>query len=766
MLLCWAMTIPARFSSRIACVILAFLMAVASPGASSLEAHAKAYQQKRTAANRAALAQYAAAHPGDQEGAVASFSLAVADLEEQRPAESLERLTKIGTRLPRLADYVAYYSAAARFDQRDFAGALRDLASLVAGGAGSPVAPDGALLAAKAYKEEGKPGEAVRVLRTYYTALPQPTGDLLLAQSYRASNDLASACIYFQRVYYQYPAASEAEQAASALADLKRMLNELYPPPMTQAMFQRADNWVRARDFRRAREEYQSIAAQTAGPDRELARVRLAAVDYFRYEPAAAYANLKSLEVSSAEADSERLYFMVECARRLDRDDPLQESLGRLSRAYPRSPWRLKALITAANHYLIDNQPARYEPLYRACYEFFPSEPQAANCHWKVVWRHYIERRPTASDMLKEQVQQYPGSEQTSDALYFLGRLAEAAGRRADARAFYAEELVRYPNYYYAELAAKRLADPALASAVASPTVREFLGNVAWPVRRAPESFEVTAASRARIERARLLETAGLDALAERELRFGVAAGEQAHLLGMHLAQATVAEAPHRAIRLMKSFAPGYLAWPVDSAPGAFWRLLYPLPYRSLLETYSKQQGLDPFLVAGLIRQESEFNAGAVSVAKAYGLTQIMPATGRSLLKVSRRRFRPAVLFRPEVNLRLGTTHLRQVYDQSSERWELALAAYNAGSSRVVNWVTWGDYREPAEFIETIPFSETRNYVFAVLRNALMYRRLYGSGVVPDAPRQAAAPAPAPAKKTEAVQRPPVAPKKKHRTSR
>jgi soluble lytic murein transglycosylase len=86
------------------------------------------------------------------------------------------------------------------------------------------------------------------------------------------------------------------------------------------------------------------------------------------------------------------------------------------------------------------------------------------------------------------------------------------------------------------------------------------------------------------------------------------------------------------------------------------------------------------------------------------------------------------VLTQPETNLRLGTTYLRQVYDGNSGKWELTLAAYNAGASRVVRWLDWGNFREPAEFIETIPFSETRGYVVAVLRNAGMYRKLYGPG--------------------------------------
>jgi soluble lytic murein transglycosylase len=180
-----------------------------------------------------------------------------------------------------------------------------------------------------------------------------------------------------------------------------------------------------------------------------------------------------------------------------------------------------------------------------------------------------------------------------------------------------------------------------------------------------------------------------------------------------------------RAIELMKHTAPSYFAVDLPTLPHSYWEALFPKPYWTDLKRDAAGNGLDPYLVASLIRQESEFNPEALSPAQAYGLTQILPSTGRMLLKVSPRRFRASILLRPEVNLRLGTEYLRDMYDNYSGRWEKTLASYNAGGSRVQNWSTWAQYREPAEFVETIPFSETRNYVLAVLRNASMYRKLY-----------------------------------------
>ena len=131
--------------------------------------------------------------------------------------------------------------------------------------------------------------------------------------------------------------------------------------------------------------------------------------------------------------------------------------------------------------------------------------------------------------------------------------------------------------------------------------------------------------------------------------------------------------------------------------------------------------------MASLIRQESEFNPGAVSRANAVGLMQLLPKVGSGVAKQQKlRHFATSQLFTPEVNLRLGTRYFREMVDKFGS-FEYALAAYNAGSNRVDDWLGQGKYRDPQEFVESIPFTETREYVQAILRNANVYRQLYGT---------------------------------------
>ena len=658
---------------------------------------------------------------------LATLKAGIDEQVRKQPAPAIRDLKTVRERLPELADYIAYSLAAAEFDQSDFDAAIRDLGPVWDTVPPSPLAGQAALVAARAYKQAAKPAQGIEVLRENYTRLPQPAGDKLLADCYRASADLASAAVFYQKVYYEYPLSAEAGEAAPALIELKSTLRDLYPPPTTQAMFERAGKLARGGDIHHARAEYQGMLPAVSGVDRELVRVRLGELDFYSTETAAAYNTLRSLEVPSPEADAERLYFLAECARRLDQDDRLKDALARLER-YRDSPWRLKALVAAGNRDLVENRSADYLPIYRACYESFTG-PQSEYCHWKFTWYAYLHRQADAEALLRQHLERYPGPEHAAAALYFLGRLGET-NDPPSAKAYYSEIGERYPNAYYADLADDRLSQPAMFGAVESASVRQFLNGVVWPVWRMEKPFTPTPATQARLDRAHLLSAAGLEDLAEAELRYGARLESQPHVLAVRLAQVSGKySSPYRSLQLVKSLVPGYIQIPLDNAPASFWRLLFPMPWRSELERNAKAQGLDPYIVAGLIRQESEFNPQAMSPAQAYGLTQLLPSTGRQLLKAPRKRFRASLLFQPEVNLRLGTTYLRIMYDANMGHWERTLAAYNAGGSRVGNWMGWGEYREPAEFIESIPFTETRNYVLAVLRNASMYRKLYSEDV-------------------------------------
>lgn len=628
-------------------------------------------------------------------------------------------------KLPKLGDYIAYYLGASKAQLNDYPGALHELEAMHAFTAPlSPLSAKATLLDAQARLQTKDVGGAIRVLRGDFESLPQPDGTMALAAAYEAQGEKMQAAALYQRAYFEYPATQAAVLAAASIERLKKALGADYPPPGPKQMLERGAQWLAAKEYEKAKDEFQTLISQLTGLERDQANVRVGLAEFRLSDYRGARQHLEKLKIAHSEADAERLYYLAECARKLNEEAEMVETIQKMGKLYPKSVWRLKALVSAGNRFLYSREADKYDPLYKAAYETFPDDSSTAYCHWKIAWDAYLKRSAEAESLMREQVKRYPADSKAASALYFLARLAETAGDRAASRAYYDELAAMFPNYYYGVLAFQKLAEPEIAASTPKPFVVQWLNTVAFPERPDLNNEAPTQATKARIERAKLLTTAGFPDWALLELRYGADTDGQKHLLAIEIARND--ETTAKSLRHMKMLAPEYLSLPFNHAPKEFWQYLFPLPYREPLEKSAQAQNLDPYLVAGLIRQESEFNPVVISHANAWGLMQLIPSTGRMMAaKQGIAGFRNDMLLEPDTSLRLGSTYLRMQIDKWNGNLEQTLAAYNAGPGRVKEWTATATYREPAEFVESIPFNETRDYVQAVMRNAFIYRRLY-----------------------------------------
>ena len=673
--------------------------------------------------------------------------IAIAQRElESRHFDAASRYAKeAGAKAPALEDYAEYIREQAAYNLKDFPELSKAATRVFNVTPASPLSGAAAALAVKADLEGDSPKQALDLIRRFYPHISQPDADFLLAECFRATGDLEQATEYFQRVYYLHPLTGDAENASAALAELKQRLGDAYPPPMASSVMARFNKLVDAKKFDEARIELDAALPLFAGPQRDLARVRLGEMQLAQRDAKGAFGYLKDLRVDDPESDAERLDYTIRASRRADKTASLRPFLDQLSSQHPDSTWRVDALAFSAGQAFIDNDPSTFLPLYQACAAGFPNDPRSAGCHWRLAFYSYWQNKPDAFDLLREQLQRHPAGNDANSALYFLGRFAEQHDDRPAAFAYFAELARRYPNTYYAIEARERLRQPALAAATPDPKAVEFLQTVAWPPQPAEPSFSPAKTTERRIERAQLLALADLKDWAEDELKFGAHNdGEQPHVYALSLAKLAAARgAPDQAIRYIKAFAPGYLGLPINGAPPDFWRLAFPLPFRDSLDRYSRARGLDPFLVASLIRQESEFNVKVISNMNAYGLMQVLPSTGKELARrLKIQGFSSRQLLTPDRNIELGTYYFSNLVNSYAGELEYALAAYNAGKTHADQWRQRGTFREPAEFIESIPFEETRGYVQIVLRGEETYRRLYSTlPAAPAAPPAKATPA-------------------------
>ena len=274
-----------------------------------------------------------------------------------------------------------------------------------------------------------------------------------------------------------------------------------------------------------------------------------------------------------------------------------------------------------------------------------------------------------------------------------------------------------YGNSYYGRLAGRLLSRSAQ-TALAADAVPAARGSRLLSAPAEPSNAGVI----------RLLLASGLYDDALNELRYAQRTGGSSPVV-----DATIAWAYHRkgelrrAITLMRRAYPQHLT--ADQAlPKDILQVIFPLTYWDLIRKHAAARNLDPYLVAALIGQESTFDAGVRSTANAWGLMQIVPATGRQLARsLGIRRFTTSMLTNPETNIRMGTLYFSRLVQQFGGT-HYALASYNAGENRVVRWRAERPGLDEDEFIDDIPFPETQNYVKRILGTAEDYRQLYGKG--------------------------------------
>jgi soluble lytic murein transglycosylase len=677
---------------------------------------------QQLAATRSAMAydgvsSFAKGHPGD--GAAAAYlALGHAYMLDKRFPEAASAYRTAGSAGDALSDYADYLGAQAALAANHSTEAYGLLDKFAERHPGSIFIPNAPVLLANLYLSANNPQGALKVLASP-DAVPQSShADFRFAQAkaYQATGDVGNASALYRKIFTAQPMTGEASQSRTQLAAMG--------VPLSAAERKiHADALYNAKHYADASAEYHALEKNDPGlsqGDRDALEIYAAVCD-LRLKRLGRR-DVEKLPQTDDDSAALKIYLLAEIARNEKDTKGNDREVADLVQRFPHSRWTEEALYSGGNMHLLNHEQVEAISDYESLVRLFPSSTYAPSAHWRCAWMSYRLRRYTdAARLMDEQITMYPASTEASSALYWRGRIYEDEGRDFGQAANYYRALnANYVNFYYAVLARQRLAVIGAQSGAVAPAAA--LASVRAPL--VPTLTGELPENDPHLIKARLLANAALNEFIGPEIQ---ASADSAQWGALAQAEIYVSFGEYtRALQSMKHSGLPFFSIPMNKVPVVYWHLLFPQPYWNDLVTNSQKNGLDPYLVASLIRQESEFNAGAVSPMNAYGLMQLLPSVGKAAgKKAGMKGIDGRALLNPSVNLELGTINLKQVLDRFGGQAEYALAAYNAGDTPIRRWLSTNDYKDVAEYVESIPYSETRDYVQAILRNREMYRALY-----------------------------------------
>ena len=674
----------------------------------------------RTPAAYAGVAAYAHSHTGEA-AAAAYLALGHAYLLDNRYAEAETALAQARHADGELADYADFLDAEASHAAGDDAAAesiLRGFSERYPESVFDVQAPE---LEANVLLAPGNKAGARQVLAAAAgtAAAQRPGFQLVEGEVEQALNQQQAAGGTYKRVLLEHPLSVEAQTARAKLTEMGAEAT------LTVADLRSlADAYYNAGRYAEATQQFQALAHEP-GVDK-------ASLDSFAVAEAACLLKLKRLSEQEATAlpdtadenGAHRLDLLMELARGRDDTDRQKQIVTEMESRFPHSPWLADALFSAGNMYMLKRDYPTAIQYYGELAARFPGDKNAAAAHWRSGWLSYrMGQFAAAEKIFEEQIRLYPAAVETVSALYWRGRLYETQDHNAALAAANYRTIVRvYQHFFYAQMSRRRLASlgsiqPALQGTGSQPDLDRFQAPPQ------PHLVDAFPEDSPHLAKARLLANAGLNEYIAQEIK-----ADPDSASWSALAEAQIYSSygeTFRAVRALKRALPGAASASIESVPLAYWRILFPEPWWVTIEAESAKNNLDPYFVASLIRQESEFDPSAISRANAYGLMQLLPSVGKKMAhEEGISSFQTFQLLDPEMNIRLGTRYLRQMLDRFGGVQEYALAAYNAGDSRVADWEAAGPYSGIDEFVESIPFTETREYVQAILRNEETYRAI------------------------------------------
>jgi len=535
----------------------------------------------------------------------------------------------------------------------------------------------------------------------------------LLGRLHETMGELPQAYSVYQELRRASPLSPWSAMARKEVSRLRQEQSQLFGLTRAGALLDEGELLERERQYQEAEKVYRTLVdLAPRGPLRPrfltaLANVLRAARK--REEAIPVLTEIVEKYPGSTQGPN-ALYRLAEIYWNRDENVKALDYFKQLKDRYPKSPFNDLAHFASARIYESLGKPDDALRLYREFAQRFPDSSMREEAQWRLAWIRYLQGNYERAYAAFRRLAADKGEGRyKTGAIYWQARTAQRLGRSDEARQIFFSILNAQEESYYKVPAARWLEKMGATVAEKKTAGSNFLPDTPPPL--SPDrSFHFS--------RSQELARISLNQLAVAELD--------------EIRNSSNDDSSTK-LTLMREYARNgayarsvALANQIPLTSDELSRYRYPLAFWETIQKITEERSLDPYLVVALIRQESIFDPKALSPASAFGLMQLLPSTAvRAATRLGLPPPQPEKLYEPELNLTLGAHYLKELLQRYSNNAVKAIAAYNAGENAVARWEKQITAEDEDEFIERIPYRETRLYVKLVLRNHRIYRKIY-----------------------------------------
>ena len=623
---------------------------------------------------------------------------------------------------------------------------------------------------AETYHLKRENQESIATFREIIESFPQSPiiseANYQIAQNYRELNDLTSALIYYENILKDSP---DNQLKANVLLDLSDIywkekkyldsLNCLYeildksyklkrnsepeelliryfywikenlkeinvPYPI---MMKCADILFKYRKYDLAENLYEEIIS-TFPDAKDIAEVyynRARALYYKKdYKGAINQCNEIISRFPTSDIITKVHYFLANSIFALGERYSAIEKYNKIITQYPESSYARESYLRLAECYFQLNEPEKGIFHWKQVFEKYPDSSQAMNALWN-LGRYYTKNNNNSEALEAYRLlsERFSKSSLGDDALYWRGKTLQKMGLEEEARVIYEKLLREYPLSYYTERITKQRDDLNFVGLISTSEKEDFTNLEEFLLKYA----KIEGEGQLSLLKAELFEEISFYKESIIELKETLNYYPGNIFLLFKLSDVYKKNLDYYNSLNYSEIIFNYLMdhQQLDNLPFELWGSLYPICFEDIIREYALKYEIDPLLVMAMIREESRFNSWDESVAGARGLMQIILSTGEWIAqKINIIDFNDEMLFSPKVNINLGCWYIHYLKEKFSNDYILMISGYNAGPGITDKWLERYDQSDLDNFVENIPYAETREHIKKVMKSYQMYKKL------------------------------------------